>query len=262
MSYLLNLSCTNKNTKDRIDLDHPLLDFLNYPIKEITIKAGSSGVKLFSQELTYTLEKDTMLATMKLKINHDHKIAYSKYSNKQSNQKLSDILSNINLNINHTPTLKDFEISDVDTKKCLDDISLDIWRDQIVSDKNNITNFNCDKIKDLDTLNVKTMLDELSNWYGFAVCGKGNFTIKITNTNKDTLQVTESYAATPNAWNLPWKFKVNGFNFYSYDINFSRFIDSCIPTNFRDKRMFSNKALLLQIADYLYIRNEKNKYEH
>ena len=90
------------------------------------------------------------------------------------------------------------------------------------------------------------MWSTTSNW----------FTIQIINQNNDTLNISRNYYVSTLPWNLPWQFEYNGQHFNSYNIEFSRFIETCIPDNFMDKGAFDNSILIMEIADYLW--NKEN----
>ena len=82
------------------------------------------------------------------------------------------------------------------------------------------------------------------------------FSIRIINQNNDTLNISRFYYVNTLAWNLPWEFECNGLHFPCYNIGFSMFIDSCLPENFIDKRVFDNSLLIMAIADYLWEQNK------
>jgi len=45
-------------------------------------------------------------------------------------------------------------------------------------------------------------------------------------------------------------------DFGVYDIEFSKFINACIPDNFMCKGVFDNSRLIMDIADYLWYRED------
>jgi hypothetical protein len=62
---------------------------------------------------------------------------------------------------------------------------------------------------------------------------------------------------TGNVWmgELPKQLYYSN-DFGVYDIEFSKFINACIPDNFMGKGVFDNSRLIMEIADYLWYRED------
>jgi hypothetical protein len=87
---------------------------------------------------------------------------------------------------------------------------------------------------------------------GFTSTTSNWFRIRLINYNSDTITVSRRYYVSTLPWNLPWKFEYKGLHFNCYNVDFSKYISSCIPDDFMDKEVFDNKLLIKEIADYLW----------
>lgn len=165
---------------------------------------------------------------------------------------LTAILSAINLHPARIPTLNEFAISDTDKKDYLKLVDTSIEKKEygfsINPDEKAYyytvpTALN--RIKE-DTFK-KALNEDEKGWSTESYI----FEIKFINTNNDTLHVNRTYYWEFSTWNIPWQFTYNSINFPVYDVNFSRYINDCLPSEFRNKQTFENKYLLLKIAQKL-----------
>ena len=88
----------------------------------------------------------------------------------------------------------------------------------------------------------------------FEIDGEVVLTIRglIANTNDgDSLIFDRDYYIESMAWNLPWTMNINGRNFACYNVDFSRFIASCTPDDFRGRSFFDNRTLLMHLLYYV-----------
>lgn len=238
----------------------PLKFFLASPAEAFTINSGSRGCfHNTSNIVSYEKLNDSIFATLTLSVNHYSDEEPSKFKNKVNRSSLSKALTNINSNPSEIPLLKDFKITAQDKKNYLSMVDSRLKRkndDYLDRRKKVNKEFYYSVPSMLDTLDkdiISTILNQreamfstTNNW----------FTVQIVNQNKDTLSISRNYYISSLPWNLPWQIEYNGLNFNSYSVEFSRFIDSCIPEKFMDKGVFDNSLLIMEIADYLWY-NEK-----
>lgn len=233
----------------------PIKNFLAFPINFFSINSGSQGCfHSFNNEVKYERMDDSTFNTSSVSVNHYNDKEPSTFNNKVKSYLLSDVLASINLNHSAIPSLKDFQITDKDKKNYLDLVNKQLISKEIdySSRKKKINKefyFSVPAI--LDTLNgsiIGNILDECervwsttNNW----------FNIQVVNQNNDTLNISRNYYVSTLPWNLPWKYEYKGLNFNCYNLEFSKFINSCIPDNFIDKEVFDNRVLIMKIADYL-----------
>jgi len=234
----------------------PLNLFLTSPIKVFTINSGSQGCfHNTSDVVSYDRINDSTFATSKLSMNQYQGKEYSKFNKKISSTTLSNTLITINSNPSEIPTLNDFNITEQDKKNYLSlvDKRLKGKDYEYLNRKKKVNkDFYYAVLSMLDTLDNNIISAILNQQEGVWSTTSNWFTIQIINQNNDTLNITRNYNISSLPWNLPWQFEYNGLHFNSYNVEFSRFIDTCIPDNFRDKGFFDNSILIMEIADYLW----------
>jgi len=240
--------------------ESPLKNFLASPVKAFTINSGSQGCfHSVSNTVSYEEANDSTFATSKVSVNHYQDKEPSKFKNKVSRSPLSNSLMNINLNPSEIPSLKDFQINDQDKKNYLSMVDKRLkGKDDDYLDRKKKVNkeFYYSVPSMLDTLDNAIISTILNQREGMWSTTSNWFTIQILNQNNDTINISRNYYVTTLPWNLPWQFEFNGLNFNCYSIDFSRFINSCIPDNFMDKGIFDNSVLIMEIADYLWNKKE------
>lgn len=238
----------------------PLKTFLASPIKMFIINSGSRGCfHGYNDEVRYERINDSIFITTTADANGFREKKTSNFKKEISIAVLTKVLTDISSNPSAIPTFKDFHITDSDKKNYLTmvDNALKSKETDFFDKKKKINkDFYYSVPAMLDTLNsfiITTILDQregmtstTSNW----------FNIKIINKNNDTLNIVRSYYVKTLPWNLPWKFEYNGQHFNCYNIEFSRLINSCIPDDFTDKGVFSNSRLIMEVADYLWNKEE------
>ncbi len=258
---LNNHSCKIYNPKT------PLQSFLSYPVKSFTINAGSAGCFHNIYNLvTYEKVNDSTFTNSKISYNDHSEDSIIKNIQKTfkyftNTSNLTNILATINLNISAMPTFNDFQITEQDKNNYI--ISVD---ELLKREENENIESNSEKkefyysivpiIDSLGNIMISELLNQQEQWYSTT---SNWFTIQIINENNDTIKISRDYYVETLPWNLPWKFEYKGQWFNCYSIDFSRFIDSCIPEIFIDKEVFDNKVLIMSIADYLW--NKKQKKE-
>lgn len=234
----------------------PIKSFLAFPIKSFSINSGSQGCfHSVKNEVRYERTNDSTFTTSSLSVNHYQDKEPSTFKNKVNSNQLSTVLISINSNPSAIPSLKDFQIKEKDKKNYLTlvDKQLKSKETDYLSKKKKINKeFYYSVPAMLDTLNSSIITTILNQREGWTSTTSNWFTIQIVNQNSDTLNISRNYYVTTLPWNLPWKYDYKGLNFNCYNIEFSRFINSCIPDNFMDKEVFDNRILIMQIADYLY----------
>ncbi|WP_299684366.1 hypothetical protein [uncultured Dokdonia sp.] len=233
----------------------PLQKFLNSPIQSVTISASSLGCFHSAQNKVVYIAKDaSTLATTKTSESNYTDAKASKFKNEVSLLHITEVLEQINNTPSKIPSIQDFTITDKDVKNYISLVDKRIKEGPDFSRNKKKVNkefyYNIPNV--LDTLNTKVIRNILHQREGIWSTSSNQFTIQITNQNNDVIHISRNYYMNSLPWNLPWKVTYNEQHFNSYDINFSKFIDSCIPKDFMNKDVFDNKHLIMKIADYLY----------
>lgn len=234
----------------------PLNAFLSSPIKTFTINSGSEGCfHNVNNEVFYKRANDSTLVTSSFSVNHYQDKKPTIFKNKIKSHKLAAAFVAINSNPSIIPSLKDFQITDTDKKNYLALV------EKRLKNKSESPLSNKKKINRAFYFSVPSMLDTLSSSTITSILNQHEenwsttnnwFTIQVVNQKGDTLNISRDYYESTMPWNLPWKFEYKGLYFNCYNIEFSRFINSCLPKNFIDKDVFDNSLLIMEIADYLW----------
>lgn len=248
------------NNVSLFHIKNPLKSFLTYPLKSMFISSGFNGCfNSKENDIYYTSKDDTTFAVSDVSgfISSEPEIV--NFRNDANIKLLERILTNVSLNPYEIPSIKDFLITEPDINNFLDLVEEEIG-------KNQTDYLNRNKYIDHDFyFSIPTKLDTLGNSIindiiNFREVGcsysKEWFTINIINQNDDTLKIARKYSIRILPWNLPWVFEYGGLKFNCYNIEFSRYINSCIPENFKYKDGFDNKYLIMSIANYLWNKEE------
>jgi hypothetical protein len=230
----------------------PLKSFLSSPIESFSINSGSQGCfHSMGNKVEYNSKDKSTLTTSKVLDNSSKK---SKFKNEVSSHSLFELLQNINESPSLIPSIKEFNITQEDKSNYLSLVDDRLKADDDFLSKRKKVNkeYYYNILKMLDTLDNKVIEDVLNQQEGIWSTTSNWFTIRIINQNNDTINISRSYYSNSLPWNLPWKFEFNGQHFNCYNIDFSRFINNCIPKDFMAKEVFDNKFLIMEIADYLY----------
>lgn len=251
-NYIYSLS---DHTPKKYFPDTPLKPFLTSPIKTFIINSGSQGCfHSYNDEVRYERINDSIFETTIASFNGYRDKKSSNFSNKISGSLLTTLLTDISSNPSAIPTFKDFCISDNDKKYYLTMVDNQIKNKKVNyfgKRKKIIKDFYYSVTSMLDTLDnsiIETILNQPEGWTSTTI---NWFTIQIINQNNDTLNIVRSYYVKTLPWNLPWKFEYKGQYFNCYNIDFSRFVNSCIPEDFWDKGVFNNGFLIMEVANYL-----------
>lgn len=238
----------------------PLETFLASPIKAFILNSGSQGCfHGYNNEIRYERVNDSIFETTTTSTNSSREKKSSNFQNKISNSSLTKILTDISSNPSAVPSFKDFQITDADKKEYLtmvDDKIKSKETDYLGRKKKINKDFYYSVPAMLDTLNNSVIATILNQQEGWTSTTSNWFTIQTINQNNDTLNIVREYYVKTLPWNLPWKFEYKGEHFNCYNIEFSRLIHSCIPDDFTDKRVFSNSCLIMEVADYLWNKED------
>ena len=238
----------------------PLKNFLVSPIKTFTIHSGSQGCfHGHNDEVCYKRVNDSIFKVVNISTNLHEKKESSTFKNEISSSALLKILTDINSNPSEIPSIQDFYITNSDKKSYLALVDSQLKNkemDYLVRRKKINKDFYYAVPAMLDTLSnsvIATILNQKEDWTSRT---RNWFTIQIINQNKDTLTISRSYFVENHPWHLPWEFEYKGQHFNCYNVEFSRFINSCIPDGFTGKKVFNNNFLIMKIADYLWNKEE------
>ena len=231
--------------------ENPLKDFFSAPIKSISI---NHHIDIRSYEAVfYQNINDSTLATTKT-TNTDNATIDNPFEYKVNSNLLKNILLTIDSNPAKLPSLKDFQITEKDKKNYLGVVNEWFNHKKKVSKARKASKEFYYSIPSIvDTLN-DSILYIVFNRKGWESRHYNMFTVEIVNENNDTITVSKRYFyAYPrlSPLLLPWKFEYKGMNFSCYNIEFVKYVKSCIPDGFGNKEVLDNKFLLLEIADYL-----------
>jgi len=256
-NYLYSLK---DHTPQKYFPEFPLKTFLDSPIKSFSINSGSQGCfHSVNNEVNYKRINDSIFATTTFSVNDYRDKKPSTFKNQVSGISLANTLITINSNPSAIPLLKDFQITEKDKQNYLTlvDKRLKGKGSDDISGKRKINkDFYYSVLSMLDTLDNSVTQRVLNQTEGGWSTTSNWFAIQIASENNDTLNISRNYYISTLPWNLPWKFEYKGLNFNCYNIDFSRFINSCIPEKFMDKGVFDNSVLIMEIADYLWNREE------
>lgn len=244
--------------------ENPLNDFLLHPLKSISISSGYGvGHVSHDEKINYIKKDDSTFITHKMSIFYSIEQEELQFNNSVNIKLLEDILNSISLNPYEIPSIKDFNITDEDKENFYS-----LVEEQI---KKNSPDY-LSRIVDIDKAfyysipdNIDTISNSIiDNIINHKEVGWSSarhwFNIVIYNQNNDSLNISRKYSIRTLPWNLPWIIEYRGFKFNCYNIEFSRYINSCIPENYYYKEAFDNKYLIMSIANYLW--NEKNKTKY
>lgn len=231
----------------------PLKSFLEFPLKSVSINSGTQGCFHSDEhQIDYKVKNKDILVTTRVD-NNDFNSFKLKRKNEVSTESLVKILKKINDSPSLVPTIQDFNITEKDKENYLNLVNkrCSSNRDELISGVTDKVYYE-NVLKKIDTLNTQFIGEVLDKQEGYMSTTSNWFSIQITNKNNDTIHINRSYYIESHAWNLPWEFEFNGQHFNCYNIDFSRFINDCIPNDFIDKDIFDNKYFMMNIADYLY----------
>lgn len=241
------------NLKSKTPISHiynkPLNQFINFPISELNIKSYTFAFNYDQESVNYKLKDQATLVCHKYFSTYEEK-QKKRFSHFITQNELSTILNNINNNIERIPTINDFKITDLDIKAYQEMIESN-FIDPYNEDSENIKDFYRNIVFGLDTIGVSTIEYILDKYEDLWSSSSVRFEIKISNTKNDNITFSQEYYHSFTPWNLPWKVEYNGKIFNCYDIEFSQFINSCLPEEFDNSDAFDNKYLILKIAEHL-----------
>ena len=285
-TLFLSISTAFSQPKDgEFEPEEPLNFFLTSPIRKIELKSIVQGC--FSPDndvIVYEKHSDSTLTITNCSINIDKTKKNDKppvHQNEINSNLLSSILTAINLNPFHQPSLHDFQIKEEDKQNYLAYVEKIVKENKKMNPRETFDeDFFYSIPSMLDTLNNTLLSNIILDQQEEGGCSVSFvFSIQITNENNEILNISKSYCweqitsvrgfyMNKISWLLPWKFEFNGIVFNCHNIEFSRFISSCIPDDFSGKEVFDNSELIMSIAKFLFIgysqqsKNEKKMIEN
>ena len=234
----------------------PISDFLSSPIYSMFIRSGSDNCSQEEESfIEYKNENRGLLFSNKVSIYHNSKDTSSVFINKANGNVLNGILTSINMDPYTKPTLSDFHITKTDEKNYLKLVTKRLKTNtvDILGNKKKLNKeFYYSVPNKLHTLKRSVLSKVLDHQESIWSNCSNLFKIEIINETHDTLHISRRYYKNTLAWNLPWVVEFKGKVFNSNSITLSKWIGTCIPNGFKDKDVFDNKNLIMNIADYLY----------
>ena len=232
----------------------PLKEFLEYPVKSVTIISRSNGCcSPLLHTIAYEGLRKGKLRTNKMKIScsNDSSVVFF---NEISADSITSILSRIDTARSFNLSIKDFNVTNDDKADYIENINkLSKSHDQFEGVQ--ITKDNKDffmKVSEyIDTIGTVTLQAALDMHDYKSSQEKEGFTITIINTADDSIEINSHYSVYP-ACHLPWTIKPGWHVFKCYDLGVTKFFSSCLPDSFRQKDTNENVMLMLQVAKYLY----------
>lgn len=234
----------------------PLRDFLTAPVKKFIISSGSQGC-FHNQEhrIKYSKFQDTLfIATVMTKNNSYNGRQDSVIVRTVNRQQLQLLLENITANPEKTPDIQDFNITQEDKIRYQENVKERLALGNYAFEKidfkdssiyTSITNL-------VDSLDNATLYNILHADEGIISTTSNWFEVEFINQNNDTCSIRSSYYDIGNPWFLPWHLEYKGQHFNCFDLELSRFIESCIPADFYGREAFDNVVLLKKIGNYYW----------
>ncbi|MBK7578083.1 MAG: hypothetical protein IPI24_11735 [Ignavibacteria bacterium] len=232
-----------------------LSDFIGSQMASLSISSVSSGCFNHDDDIVvYNRTKDGTLQSTNASIRRKTNSKFFRFRNSIRVDSLHRALDDINSSPATIPSIRNFRITSRDRSNYLTMV------DEIVRNNKKYNEFaetSFDKSfyysvpNILDSLPDSILTQVLSSRERFASTSSYTMTVKLVNNNGDTLFATRHSYSHGYPWNLPWKIEYKGLVFTNYSIEFSRFINSCIPDGFIGKEVFDNRMLIMKIANYL-----------
>lgn len=247
------------NTLERYTYTDPLSGFLKHAVILMSIEAGSSGCfHSESDKLEYLRKGDHMVfAVRKISsIEGDHIVDKEQNVPGIEVAELSAVLENISKQTDKMPSLAEFSFSAKDKANYLSLLAKKPEKNTFFNEEGRPrdTAFYRRIFTKLDTLSSETLKAVLDKKESIISTTMSRFRVMIVNTANDTLEIESRYYHEPSAWHLPWLVTYKGIRFNSYSIALSRLVKGMLPNGYRDRYIFSNRYLLLDIADHLYFK--------
>lgn len=237
----------------------PLTSFLSYPIKKLIIKSGSSGCFHRNEyRIEYNANQDSLFTSALISYsgNLDDRMD-SAFECRINHVQLSRLLENINTNLENTPDIQDFNITEADITRYYAELN----RQRMILPNRHIKKKTSNRwsvyhsVPAMLDLIDKTTLSEILNMDNRITSTTRHwFEVEYINQNNDTCRTRNFYYENGDSWFLPWRFEFKGQHFNCYDIALSRFIKDCITEDFYGHEAFDNAVLLMKIGDYFYYR--------
>lgn len=233
-----------------------LKNFLKYPLKSVVITTSSVEAYFKTSMLKYEwVNNSTLRAGSIIESNSNDNLLNPRQpksiNNIISSLPIDSVLRHISRHPDSMPGIADFRISAIDKKQYLK--MVDSFARLGADNERRIGHMSFYR-------NVPALLDTISRELLKEVLDAGNsepagdnFTIHFVNSNNDTVHIRSEYTGSPSAWHLPWHVEYKGRHFDSYSIELSRLVKNCLPKEFQGRYIFSNKHLLMDIADYFYL---------
>lgn len=232
-----------------------LSDFISSQMASLSISSVSSGCFNHDDDIVvYNRTKDGTLQSTNASIRRKTNSKYFRFRNSIRVDSLHRALDDINSSPATIPSIRNFRITSLDRSNYLKMVDERIKNNEKY---NEFAESSFDKSffysvpNMLDSLPDSILTQVLSSRERFASTSSNTMTVKLVNNNGDTLFATRHSYSHGYPWNLPWKIEYKGLVFANYSIEFSRFINSCIPDGFLGKEVFDNRMLIMKIANYL-----------
>ena len=245
------------HTLERYLPEEPLRDFLSAPVTKFTIQAGSQGCFHFvGSAITYsTTPRDSIFeASTVSKVDSWERSDSVITNHTVSKSLIHKLLQEINSHPDRVPALSEFQISDMDIQRYLDQVDT-ILNMGKYSPERRFSNSEEALYKSvptrLDEIDAPALRKILNTDEGFTSTTSCWFAVDFINQNRDTLHLESGYYGTPWPWYIPWRVEYQGMYFQCYSLDFSRELERLLPEDFFGRDGFDNALLLMRIGDYL-----------
>jgi len=253
-NYIYSLK--DHSIKDYV-LEAPINAFLSSPINAFVISSGSTGCFHHTETAVRYNRKDNYVFKA-TGVTGNGLPESTIFTNSLNGNQLISILAAINSDPSGIPSIKDFKITEGDIKKYLALVDTQWKYEDVYSNRKKINKaFYYSVPKKLDTLSRATIKNALSGSESVYSTTSNWFSIQFVNENNDTVSCSSMYYTSPYPWSLPWQIDYKDLKFKCYSIELSKFINSCIPNDFQQKKVFDNSLLIMQFARYLW--NNENQ---
>ncbi|HLP27604.1 MAG TPA: hypothetical protein VK147_03115 [Candidatus Didemnitutus sp.] len=232
-----------------------LSDFVSSPTASLSISSVGRGCFNYDNDIiVYSRTSDTTLQSTNVSISSNANPRPSRFKRSIRVDSVLQVLDDINSNPATIPSMRDFRITSKDKSNYRSMVDANVRNNKKYNEfaENSFDkSFYYSVPNMLDSLPDSILTQVLNSRERFASTSSSTIAVQLVNNNGDTLIASRHSYSNGYPWNLPWKIEYKGLTFTNYSIEFSRFINSCLPDGFMGKEVFDNRMLIMKIANYL-----------
>lgn len=234
----------------------PLQAFLHAPITSVTISSITSGC--FYTEATaisYQQKKDALLVATEIEKNTNAMQQKDTCSLSISPAEWQRVLATINANPQYRPTMKDFNISDMDKVAYTEATDRLTYHTDDNTALMTLAEWNT-AMPAVDTVGAG-LLHQIVNRGGSMVSTTSTtLSVALTNETGDTIILRHRYYISPSPWLLPFYLFYKGHMIACYQPTLAKCITDALPDNFPGKSACHNYVLMMAAARQIMGKND------